>query len=112
MGFEFTTIVAIDTDCIGSSKSNYPTITTYTTAPILFVNHIGGVMGSMFAYSTVDRWLKLWSGQTKEWFGICCFSTKYTTSWSKSKDGLYAVWEFGSYGTITNIALLPPPPIK
>jgi hypothetical protein len=31
-GFELTTLVVIGTDCIGSSKSNYHTITT-TTAP-------------------------------------------------------------------------------
>jgi hypothetical protein len=31
-GFELTALVAIDTDCIGSYKSNYHTITT-TTAP-------------------------------------------------------------------------------
>jgi len=32
-GFEFTTLVVIGTDCTGSCKSNYHTITT-TTAPI------------------------------------------------------------------------------
>ena len=32
-GFETTTLVVIGTDCIGSSKSNYHTITT-TTAPL------------------------------------------------------------------------------
>jgi hypothetical protein len=31
--FELTTLVVIDTDCIGSCKSNYHTITN-TTAPI------------------------------------------------------------------------------
>ena len=31
MGFELTTLVVIDTDCIGSYKSNYHTITTTTT---------------------------------------------------------------------------------
>ena len=33
-GFEFTTLVVIGTDCIGSCKSNYHTITT-TTSPSL-----------------------------------------------------------------------------
>jgi len=33
VGFELTTLVVIGTDCIGSYKSNYHTITT-TTAPI------------------------------------------------------------------------------
>jgi hypothetical protein len=32
VGFEITTLVVIDTDCIGSFKSNYHTITT-TMAP-------------------------------------------------------------------------------
>jgi hypothetical protein len=32
-GFELTTLVVIGTDCIGSFKSNYPTITV-TTAPL------------------------------------------------------------------------------
>ena len=31
MGFELTTLVVIGTDCIGSCKSNYHTITTVTT---------------------------------------------------------------------------------
>ena len=30
-GLELTTLVVIDTDCIGSCKSNYHTITTMTT---------------------------------------------------------------------------------
>jgi len=33
VGFELTTLVVIGTDCIGSIKSNYHTITT-TTNPI------------------------------------------------------------------------------
>ena len=35
-GFELTTLVVIDTDCIGSFKSNYRTITT-TTAPQIYI---------------------------------------------------------------------------
>ena len=35
-GFEHTTLVVIDTDCIGSCKSNYHTITTMTSHFILF----------------------------------------------------------------------------
>jgi hypothetical protein len=31
MGFELTTLVVIDTDCIGSCKSNYHTITSINT---------------------------------------------------------------------------------
>jgi hypothetical protein len=33
MGFELTTLVVIDNDCIGSWKSNYHTITTTTVTP-------------------------------------------------------------------------------
>jgi len=36
-GFEFTTLVVIGTDCIGSYISNYHTITT-TTAPLMSVH--------------------------------------------------------------------------
>jgi len=35
VGFELTTLVVIGTDCTGSCKSNYHTITT-TTTPIYF----------------------------------------------------------------------------
>ena len=35
-GFEHTTLVVIDTDCIGCCKSNYHTITTMTSHFILF----------------------------------------------------------------------------
>jgi hypothetical protein len=35
MGFELATLVVIGTDCIGSYKSNYQTITS-TTAPIVY----------------------------------------------------------------------------
>ena len=34
MGFEFTTLVVIGTDCIGSCKSNYNTIKTTTVTKI------------------------------------------------------------------------------
>jgi hypothetical protein len=34
MGFELTTLVVIDTDCIGSSKSNYHAIKTKTVPNI------------------------------------------------------------------------------
>jgi hypothetical protein len=37
LGFELTTLVVIDTDCTGSCKSNYHTITT-TSAPLLLYN--------------------------------------------------------------------------
>jgi hypothetical protein len=37
VGFKLTTLVMIGTDCTGSCKSNYHTITT-TTAPIFFFN--------------------------------------------------------------------------
>ena len=64
--FELTTSVVIGTDCIGSCKSNYHTITA-TTAPSTYVsdilsvlvifinniNHITGVMVSMLASSMI-----------------------------------------------------------
>ena len=34
--FELTTLVVIDTDCIGSCKSNYHTITTTTSTTLIF----------------------------------------------------------------------------
>jgi hypothetical protein len=37
-GFELTMLVVIDTDCIGSFKSNYRMITT-TTAPQIYIYH-------------------------------------------------------------------------
>jgi hypothetical protein len=38
-GFEFTTLIMICTDCIGSCKSNYHTITTTTTPLSSWVNY-------------------------------------------------------------------------
>ena len=38
-GFELTTLVVMDTDCIGSCKSNYYTATT-TTSPENNVTHV------------------------------------------------------------------------
>jgi hypothetical protein len=53
------------------------------------MNLIGGVMVRMLASSAVDHGFKLWSGQTKDYnIGICCFSAKHTSLWSKSKDWL------------------------
>ena len=40
--FELSTLVVIGTDCIGSSKSNYHTITT-TTVPVLFLCLFGSL---------------------------------------------------------------------
>jgi len=38
-------------------------------------------MVSMLASSAVDPWFKARSGQAKDYrFGICCFSSKHTTS--------------------------------
>jgi hypothetical protein len=37
VGFELTTLVVISTDCIGSCKSNYHTITTMTSPSNLYV---------------------------------------------------------------------------
>jgi len=53
------------------------------------MNLIGGVMVSMLTSSAVDHGFELWSGQTKDYnIGICCFSAKHTSLWSKSKDWL------------------------
>jgi len=44
---------------------------------IWYINHIGGVMSSMFTSSEVDHGVKPLSGQTKDYkIGICCFSVK------------------------------------
>jgi hypothetical protein len=49
-------------------------------------NHIGGVMVSILALSTIDRGLEPRSGQTKDYkLGICCFSAKHAALRSKSK---------------------------
>ena len=48
MGFELATLVVIGTDCIGSCKSNYHTITT-TTAPEKY--HFDyGIKGNIFSH--------------------------------------------------------------
>ena len=39
MGFELTTLVVIGTDCTGSCKSNYHTITTMTAPLIVAIIH-------------------------------------------------------------------------
>jgi len=46
-GFELITLVVIGTDCIGSYKSNYHTITT-TTAPLSIVLRMILIYGSHF----------------------------------------------------------------
>ena len=53
----------------------------------LLVNHIGGVMVSMFASSAVDRGFEPRLDQTKDYkIGICCFSAKHASLRRKSKD--------------------------
>ena len=53
------------------------------------LQHIGGVMVSVFASSAVDREFESRSSHTKDnKIGICYFSTKYTVLKRKSKDGL------------------------
>jgi hypothetical protein len=39
VGFELTTLVVISTDCIGSYKSNYHTITTMTALKKIFMHN-------------------------------------------------------------------------
>ena len=53
------------------------------------LNHIHHIMVSLLALSAEDRWIKPWSGQTKDYkIGICCFSTKHAALRRKSKDWL------------------------
>jgi hypothetical protein len=53
------------------------------------INHIGGIMVSMLALSTVDCGFEPHSSRTKEYkFGIGCFSIRHTALRSKSKDRL------------------------
>jgi len=47
MGFELTTLVVIDTDFIGSYKSNYHTITTMTTPTIFQLHHDNEMMSTL-----------------------------------------------------------------
>ena len=52
-------------------------------------NHIGDVMISVLASSTVDREFEPWSGQTNDYQNnICCFSAKHTVLRRKSKEWL------------------------
>ena len=51
-------------------------------------NCICGVMVSVLASSAVDRGFEPWSGQSKDYIGICCFSAKHATLWIKNKDWL------------------------
>jgi hypothetical protein len=41
VGFELTTLVVIGTDCLGSCKSNYHTITTTMATQYLLVEETG-----------------------------------------------------------------------
>jgi hypothetical protein len=53
------------------------------------MNRISGVMLSVRTSSVVDRGIKLWSGQTKDYeIGMCCFSAKHAALRRKSKDWL------------------------
>ena len=52
-------------------------------------NCIDGVMVSVLVSSAVDRGLKPWLGQIKDYkIGINCFSAKHAALRRKSKDGL------------------------
>jgi hypothetical protein len=53
------------------------------------LQHIGGVMVSVFASSAVDREFESRLGHTKDYkIGICYFSTKHAALRRKSKDWL------------------------
>ena len=81
-GFELTTFVMIGTDCIGSYKSNYHTITT-TTAPVN-VQYIIDMTVTSFCLSTSVQ-ASVCSNQSYE-SGICCSSAKHAALRSKNKD--------------------------
>jgi len=85
----------IDTDWIGSYKSNYHTSTTTThdgheaLRELTLWNRIGGVMVSVFASSVVDREFEHESCQTKNYkIGVCCVSAYHASLKRKSKDWL------------------------
>ena len=51
VGFELTTLVVIGTDCIGSCKSNYHTITTMTV-PLTYGKASQLAQGELFVWIT------------------------------------------------------------
>jgi len=57
MGFELTTLVVIGTDCIGSCKSNYNTITT-TTVPVVVggqLDLLNGITGPTVIQNAISN---------------------------------------------------------
>jgi hypothetical protein len=64
VGFKLTTLVAIDTDCIGSCKSNYYTITATTDSHTLII-------------SAGNRYVDIWFGVNKMLFSGITF-IRYT----------------------------------
>jgi hypothetical protein len=66
VGFKPTTSMVIGTDCIGSCKSNYHTITA-TTVPLPFINFIfaqdvllKSLVLDFFSFSRNELWCLLW----------------------------------------------------
>jgi hypothetical protein len=57
-GFKLATLVVISTDCIGSCKSNYYTITT-TTAPTCNKFRIAVSVKSNYVYCTTSKFISL-----------------------------------------------------
>ena len=73
---------------LGEKLSNREGI-TYAIVYIDCWNRIGGIMGSVFDSSTVDRGFEPQSGQTKFYkIGICCFSAKHAALRRKCKNWL------------------------
>jgi hypothetical protein len=63
-----------------------PNVRLVVTLVVTLVNHIGGVMGCVFASKAVHRVFEPRSGQTKDYkIGLCCFST-ISKHWSSIEE--------------------------
>ena len=72
----------------GNNALQTPMINT-ARSKAFYINHIGGVMVSLFDSGVVDRAFETWSGQSKDYkIDICCFSDKHSAFRSRNKDWL------------------------
>jgi hypothetical protein len=89
-GFELTTLVVIDTDCTGSCKSKYHTITTTTTSNVLIL------LGTGIGDRSFNLFVSLHPEQTK---------IDYFYLWhEKSVNRSYGIW---IYNYLCNQCLSP-----
>jgi len=74
-GFELTTLVVIDTDCICSCKSSYHTTRTTTmTAPTMSKQHTFTILGKNREYVYFyDIMFLLWFVLSNVYFSVQCF---------------------------------------